>query len=239
MTRPAGRRRRLDRAAPGAARRRLLRHLGDGRGRAGDCGSSREDLRRSAARWARGADRARRELVRPARERAGDRLPGRPVGRPVRSVRLRAARRSPTPSARWPTASAHRRERDRVLPLGRRRSGAAAPATTPTARSGSCAARSACSPTRSPSTAGQPLPGAAGRAAARPGGRAGSRLMSRDAARQPDRVRRPRPLRRAAARADPARRLGLPDHRRRPRCRPTLDGSPAGPSTPARRWRCC
>ena len=61
----------------------------------------------------------------------------------------------------------------------------------------------------------------------------------RAAARQPDHVRGPRAVRGAAARADPPRRLGLPDHRSSPRCRPTCSGSPGAPSTPARRSRCC
>ena len=83
---------RSGRAAPGAARRRLLRHLGRGlRGGVAAARARGSALGRVLARLRR-ADRARRERVRPARERARDRLPGGTVRRPVRSVRVRAAR---------------------------------------------------------------------------------------------------------------------------------------------------
>ena len=69
--------------------------------------------------------------------------------------------------------------------------------------------------------------------------RSGSARREPSAARQPDRLRGARPLRRAPPRADHARRLGLPDRR------PDADHAGASRRTrsarspPARCWRCC
>ena len=65
-----------------------------------------------------------RERLRPARERARDRLPGRAVGRPVRAVRVRSARDRRRGRGRWPTGSRIARERERVLRWTRRDPGA-------------------------------------------------------------------------------------------------------------------
>ena len=107
---------------------------------------------------------------------------------------------------------------------GRPRSAGAAPATTPTARCGSSRARCRCSPRRSSGTAASAAARSRracrwpGRRSGRPRGArrraAGEARDERAAARQSDRLRGARPVRGAAARADPARRLGLPDHRR-------------------------
>ena len=145
------RRRRPDRAAAGAAGRRLLRHLGPRR--QGDAAAPvpRGSARRRLRTGLRGADRARRERVRPARERAGDRLPGQPVRRPVRALRPRARgdrRRGRRAGRRQPPI----RRRWRACAAGRPRSAAAAPATTPTARRALSRARSACSATSSTRT---------------------------------------------------------------------------------------
>ena len=64
-----------------------------------------------------GPDRARRERVRAARERARDRLPGRRVRRPMRSVRVRPAGDRRLRSPRSPTASRTARARA-AAPLG-------------------------------------------------------------------------------------------------------------------------
>ena len=118
--RPAGGRRRRDRAASGAAGRRLLRHLGRGGARhapsTGPGGSALGGLHPRV----RGADRARAERLRVARERAGDRLPGRRVGRPVRPVRVRAAGDRRLGRRRWPTGSPHAARAGPSAPLGHR-----------------------------------------------------------------------------------------------------------------------
>src|SRR6478609_1155314 len=94
---------------------------------------------------------------------------------------------------------------------------AAAPAATRTASCASCAARSVCSPRSSrtiaatvpatpvtvPESSPFPMPAGASRHEPAPDG-------------QPDRLQRARRLRGALPGANPARRLGLPDARRRP-----------------------
>ena len=168
------------------------------------------------------ADRAGRVSVRAARERAGDRLPGR-ASRPASAGRAcTACARSPTRSCALAAGHARRAASASACCAGRARSAGAAPVTTPTARCGSWRARCACSPTSRVAPA-RPLPALPaglplGGSAARGGGRRrdglGPRRSMGAAARQPDRLRGPRPVRGAAARADPARRLGLSDPRR-------------------------
>ncbi len=88
------------------------------------------------------ADRVGRERVRPARERAGDRVPGRAVGRVSAGRACTGCVRSPTRSARSPAGSRTFPERDRVLRWAPRSAGGAR-AIIPTARCGSSRARCA------------------------------------------------------------------------------------------------
>ena len=131
--RPARRGRRADRAAAGAARRRLLRHLGRGlRGRC-VCAWRARTCARSAARSAPGVLIALGESSCGLHESArGDRLPGRAVRRPVRAVRVRSAgdrrlgrrdgrRRRGAARARPRPALGRRDPRPRRLPPPRRR----------------------------------------------------------------------------------------------------------------------
>ena len=127
---------------------------------------------------------------------------------------------------------------------GARSSPAGAPATSPTAPSAGSPAACACSPPSSPPTsatapappvaAAPPCPSPAPRGAWRRDGLP---------ARRPDRLHRPRPVRRAVPGVGRARRVGLPDRRSRrdpggaarPRA-PRGGGLPqAGPGAPARR----
>ena len=163
--------------------------------------------------------------------------------RPVRAVRLRAARDRRRARLASRPATPMRRGRARAPRGGsRRRSRAAARARIRTARRGSSRARSPSSPTRSRITSRADCTARSFEPRAADPAAAGGVAMSRPTtppARQPDPLRRLRPLRRAAARADLARRVGLPDHRRRPgAARPAARGAPRRLAMPAARARC-
>ena len=151
--RPRGdrRRRRGHRDPECGPRGRVLRVLGRrarGVGRALESRRSRA-ARRVAGLW--GVARAARQRVRRRHQRAHRALSGGGDGRPVRTVRQRLAhdrdRARTGPRAGRTTAT-----RCRSSDAGARRWKVVARADIPTARSGSYAARSRCSPTRSTTT---------------------------------------------------------------------------------------
>ncbi len=208
----------------------------------------RGSARRWAARWAPGVLIALGESSCGLHEiGARDRLPGAPVGRAVRAVRPRPGGDRRLRVGRSPTAQPASVSTIASC-AGRPRSGAAAPATTPTGPRASsrarcrcladeltwhrrqrCTARSAGLPLDAPASSARQARGAA--AMTRSGGRPPTGASGGCAAeRQPDHLRGPRPVRRAAPGADPPRRLGLSDPRR-PRC----SARAAAPRSPCRR----
>ena len=139
-------------------------------------------------------------------------------------------------STNWPPAR-RRAARGATWSDGRMTCVAGAPASTRTARSASSPARCACS---NPSCATTP-------AVARATGARVDRCYRRRSAQgseaddatpgQPDPVRRARTVSRAPARSDPARRVGLPDHRGRADSR-AHRACPSRRQRVSRRWPC-
>ena len=168
---------------------------------------------------------ARRDLPRDR-----DRAPVRPVRARHRRDRAHAAR------DRRGQAVAQRLRRPRTA--GPRSSPAAAPATTPTGSPTSSRPRCAPSPREFDDHARHGPCDACAAAPVLRGARRPRRRARDEDPRQPDRVPRPRPLRRALPGVDPPRRVGLPDHQRAARSRASSRRTRAAPPTPARRSRC-
>ncbi len=223
--------------------RRLLRHLGAGRRRRSTPRSRRRACGRSAPRWARArSPRSRSRAAACARPRGSSttwraRAPASAAPAssgcapsPTRSA-LAAPSATPAHPRRW-------RDSRRLAPQVTDRGACAHPngATRLVESALDRVRRRGRAPSR-----GRLLRTLARAAPADPAGDRGM-AMSRTthpSARQPDPLRRLRPLRRAAARADLAGRVGLPDHRRAAPCPTDCGARRAAPSRYARGSRSC
>ena len=211
-------------------------------------GSRRDQSPRSPSAGRLAAGRGRQLRLRRPRRRcppapAGwPRRPGSPAGWPARTPASAGRACSASPPSPAPWRPLVRGDRDGTAEraagsLDSRWSRAGAPASIPTAPPASSrAALQVFADEIARHRAHGPVPADERRSCP---SRATARLaMSTAAGRQPDRVRRPRHLRRAVPRADQPRRLGLPDHRSATDPARISRPTPAGRSPPARPWPC-
>ena len=223
--------------------RRARRGTAGGRRPRGAAGRLRRHVDRRRARSRVPLTRHRRS----ARRRRGLRAPGAAPAGSARPPRVGGTSRASPPSSAGRArtgcgpsraaldrlVAAPPRPAQRAAPSLGRDVAAAAPAATPTAPRVCVQSALETFATEIAHRARRPLQRR--RPPARPAGRTG---MSRALRVDPIACDRARPVRRAASRADRARRLGLPDHRRRARSRPSCSGSPSARRPPARRSQC-